>query len=217
MTSQSTKIAPQARRAEIRPAHRPSLELLKSCGLKLSRGSDQLMGFGENMPLDVLFVRDDDIPDLVQEDVCDLGLVGRNVLEEKRLELMSRGHAADFQQIAHARLRPLPAVARGARRLQLRGPALARRQAHRDHLPVHARALAARTQRHGGHRHVVRRGRDRAAPRSRRRHLRPGLHRLDAAGESPAGSGNRAGEPGPADPHAGRAVAEPSRNGSTAC
>ena len=51
----------------------PSLELLKSCGLKLSRGRDQLMGFGENMPLDVLFVRDDDIPDLVQEDVCDLG------------------------------------------------------------------------------------------------------------------------------------------------
>src|SRR6476620_1360293 len=68
-----------------------SLELLKSCGLKLSRGRDQLMGFGENMPLDVLFVRDDDIPDLVQEDVCDLGLGGRHVLEEKRLELAARG------------------------------------------------------------------------------------------------------------------------------
>lgn len=77
----------------------PSLELLKSCGLKLSRGRDQLMGFGENMPLDVLFVRDDDIPDLVQEDVCDLGLVGRNVLEEKRLELKARGHAADFTEL----------------------------------------------------------------------------------------------------------------------
>jgi ATP phosphoribosyltransferase len=77
----------------------PSLELLKSCGLKLSRGRDQLMGFGENMPLDVLFVRDDDIPDLVQEDVCDLGLVGRNVLEEKRLELVSRGHAATFTEL----------------------------------------------------------------------------------------------------------------------
>ena len=77
----------------------PSLELLKSCGLKLSRGRDQLMGFGENMPLDVLFVRDDDIPDLVQEDVCDLGLVGRNVLEEKRLELISRGHAANFTEL----------------------------------------------------------------------------------------------------------------------
>src|ERR1700736_2205732 len=77
----------------------PSLDMLARCGLKLSRGKDQLMGFGENMPLDVLFVRDDDIPDLVQEDVCDLGLVGLNVLEEKRLELRERGHAARFQQI----------------------------------------------------------------------------------------------------------------------
>src|ERR1044072_7930170 len=77
----------------------PCLELLKSCVLKLSRGRDQLMGYGENMPLDVLFVRDDDIPDLVQEDVCDLGLVGLNVLEEKRLELRERGESARFQQI----------------------------------------------------------------------------------------------------------------------
>jgi len=77
----------------------PSLDMLGRCGLKLSRGKDQLMGFGENMPLDVLFVRDDDIPDLVQEDVCDLGLVGLNVLEEKRLELESRGQRARFQQV----------------------------------------------------------------------------------------------------------------------
>jgi ATP phosphoribosyltransferase len=74
----------------------PSLDLLSRCGLKLSRGKDQLMGFGENMPLDVLFVRDDDIPDLVQEDVCDLGLVGLNVLEERRLELAARGATARF-------------------------------------------------------------------------------------------------------------------------
>lgn len=77
----------------------PSLELLARCGLKVSRGKDQLMAYGENMPLDVLFVRDDDIPDLVQEDVCDLGLVGRNVLEEKRLELAARGHRARFEQV----------------------------------------------------------------------------------------------------------------------
>src|SRR4030088_1160446 len=75
----------------------PSLAMLVRCGLKLSRGKDQLMGYGENMPLDVLFVRDDDIPDLVQEDVCDLGLVGLNVLEETRLELSARGHPARFQ------------------------------------------------------------------------------------------------------------------------
>lgn len=74
----------------------PSLDLLTRCGLKLSRGKDQLMGFGENMPLDVLFVRDDDIPDLVQEDVCDLGLVGFNVLEEKRLELAAKGEPVRF-------------------------------------------------------------------------------------------------------------------------
>ena len=57
------------------------------------------MGFGENMPLDVLFVRDDDIPDLVQEDVCDLGLVGLNVLEEKRLELGARHLDARFKSV----------------------------------------------------------------------------------------------------------------------
>jgi ATP phosphoribosyltransferase len=77
----------------------PSLDLLVRCGLKLSRGKDQLLGFGENMPLDVLFVRDDDIPDLVQEDVCDLGLVGMNVLEEKRLELASHGATARFESL----------------------------------------------------------------------------------------------------------------------
>ncbi len=77
----------------------PSLDLLARCGLKLSRGKDQLLGFGENMPLDVLFVRDDDIPDLVQEDVCDLGLVGLNVIEEKRLELAARGATARFEAL----------------------------------------------------------------------------------------------------------------------
>ena len=51
------------------------------------------------MPLDVLFVRDDDIPDLVQQDVCDLGLVGLNVLEEKRLAFEARGIAPLFEQL----------------------------------------------------------------------------------------------------------------------
>ncbi len=73
-----------------------STDLLVRCGLKFSRGKDQLVGFGENMPLDLLFVRDDDIPDLVEEDVGDLGLVGLNVLEEKRLEWIARGHEPKF-------------------------------------------------------------------------------------------------------------------------
>jgi ATP phosphoribosyltransferase len=76
-----------------------SLDLLARCGLKFSRGKDQLMCYGENMPLDVLFVRDDDIPDLVQEDVCDLGLVGLNVVEEKRLAFQARGVAPLFETV----------------------------------------------------------------------------------------------------------------------
>ena len=76
-----------------------SLDLLVRCGLKYSRGKDQLMCFGENMPLDVLFVRDDDIPDLVQEDVCDLGILGLNVIEEKRLAFQSQGVTPLFDQL----------------------------------------------------------------------------------------------------------------------
>ena len=73
-----------------------STDLLRRCGLQFSRGKDQLVGFGENMPFDLLFVRDDDIPDLVEEDVCDLGIVGLNVIEEKRLEMLSLGKAPAF-------------------------------------------------------------------------------------------------------------------------
>src|ERR1700728_1307729 len=76
-----------------------SLDLLSRCGLKYSRGQDQLMCYGEHMALDVLFVRDDDIPDLVQEDVCDLGLVGLNVVQEKRLAFTARGIAPLFETV----------------------------------------------------------------------------------------------------------------------
>ena len=76
-----------------------SLDLLARCGLKYSRAKDQLLCFGENMPLDVLLVRDDDIPDLVQEDVCELGIVGLNVVEEKRLGLAARGTTPLFEQV----------------------------------------------------------------------------------------------------------------------
>ena len=76
-----------------------SLDLMVRCGLKYSRGKDQLVCFGENMPLDLLFVRDDDIPDLVQQDVCDLGIVGLNVIEEKRLSFQAKGVQPLFEQL----------------------------------------------------------------------------------------------------------------------
>ena len=76
-----------------------SLDLLSRCGLKYSRGKDQLICYGENMPLDVMLVRDDDIPDLVQQDVCDLGVVGLNVIEEKRLAFDARGLTPLFEKL----------------------------------------------------------------------------------------------------------------------
>ena len=76
-----------------------SIDLLERCGLKLTRSKDQLICYGENMPIDLLLVRDDDIPGLVGEDVCDLGIVGLNVVEEKRLTRESEGRETSFKQV----------------------------------------------------------------------------------------------------------------------
>jgi len=76
-----------------------TMELLSRCGLVYSRGKDQLICYGENMPIDVLLVRDDDIPGLVQEDVCELGIVGQNIINEARLELTSKATPELFQEV----------------------------------------------------------------------------------------------------------------------
>ncbi|WP_422667557.1 ATP phosphoribosyltransferase [Buchnera aphidicola] len=64
-----------------------SIKLLKSCGIKINLKQQKLIVFAENMPIDVMLVRDDDIPGLVMDGVVDLGIVGENVLNE---ELLSR-------------------------------------------------------------------------------------------------------------------------------
>ncbi len=76
-----------------------SLSLLERCGLKFTKSKDQLFCYGENMPVDLLLVRDDDIPGLVSDDICDLGIVGLNVVEEKRLKKQQNGEAAMFRQV----------------------------------------------------------------------------------------------------------------------
>ena len=76
-----------------------SIDLLQRCGLKVTKSKDQLICYGENMPIDLLLVRDDDIPGLVSDDVCDLGIVGLNVVEEKRLQLEQNGAQGRFKQI----------------------------------------------------------------------------------------------------------------------
>lgn len=63
----------------------PARELLERLGLRFQESRDRLFCLGEVEPVDLLLVRDDDIPGLIAQGVCDLGIVGRNVLEEFRL------------------------------------------------------------------------------------------------------------------------------------
>ena len=60
----------------------PCFDLLDRCGLRFRRSRDGLFCYGDGEPIDLLLVRDDDIPGMIGQGVCDLGIVGRNVLEE---------------------------------------------------------------------------------------------------------------------------------------
>jgi len=61
----------------------PAHSLLSACGLSWRQSRDKLFCFGESLPIDLLLVRDDDIPGLIADGVCDLGIVGLNELEEQ--------------------------------------------------------------------------------------------------------------------------------------
>jgi len=64
----------------------PARTLLSACGLAWREDRDGLFCHGETLPVDLLLVRDDDIPGLLAEGACDFGVVGRNVLQEAVLE-----------------------------------------------------------------------------------------------------------------------------------
>ncbi len=76
-----------------------SLELLQRCGLEFTRSKDELFCFGQNMPVDLLLVRDDDIPEFLREGICDLGVVGDNVAEENRLKAQARNQPYPLSRI----------------------------------------------------------------------------------------------------------------------
>ena len=61
-----------------------SLDLVRDAGLRVVKGNNDLLYKVENYPIDLLRVRDDDIPTFVADGVCDLGIVGENVLEEDK-------------------------------------------------------------------------------------------------------------------------------------
>lgn len=75
-----------------------SFKLLNRCGIKIRQRQDQLFCHSENFNLDILLVRDDDIPRLVMEGVCDLGIVGTNVLQEKALDRNKNGFSEKYEK-----------------------------------------------------------------------------------------------------------------------
>ncbi|WP_295479058.1 ATP phosphoribosyltransferase [uncultured Sutterella sp.] len=76
-----------------------SQDLLTRCGVKVRFHSQRLLAVAENMPIEVLRVRDDDIPGLVMDGVVDLGIIGENVLEETVLARRSQGENPQFRML----------------------------------------------------------------------------------------------------------------------
>lgn len=60
-----------------------SLKLLKDCGIDFKNGINRLKTEADNFPMEVFFLRDDDIPQYVEDAVADIGIVGENVIYEK--------------------------------------------------------------------------------------------------------------------------------------
>jgi ATP phosphoribosyltransferase len=77
----------------------PARALLASCGLSWRESRDRLFCYGESLPIDLLLVSDDDIPGLIADGVCDLGIVGRNVLCEQDLAGQDNGTGSRFREL----------------------------------------------------------------------------------------------------------------------
>ena len=73
-----------------------SLGLLEQAGLRVRVRAQRLIAIAENFPVEVLLVRDDDIPGLVMDGTVDMGIVGEGVLEEMKLARQALGNEASY-------------------------------------------------------------------------------------------------------------------------
>ncbi|MBU3743611.1 MAG: ATP phosphoribosyltransferase [Sediminibacterium sp.] len=69
--------------------HDDSMRLLKECGIDITNGVNKLKADAGNFPLELYFLRDDDIPQYVEDSVADIGFVGENVVLEKKKSVIS--------------------------------------------------------------------------------------------------------------------------------
>lgn len=76
----------------------PARELLSACGLSWRESRDRLFCYGESLPIDLLLVRDDDIPGLIADGVCDLGIFGRNVALEYDSARRAKGLDSSYSE-----------------------------------------------------------------------------------------------------------------------
>ncbi|WP_143307832.1 ATP phosphoribosyltransferase [Chitinophaga vietnamensis] len=67
--------------------HDDSIKLLKECGIDINNGVNKLKTEASNFPLEVFFLRDDDIPQYIEDGVADIGIVGENVVLEKKKQV----------------------------------------------------------------------------------------------------------------------------------
>lgn len=64
-----------------------SIQLLKECGIRIDNGRDQLKASASNFPVEVLYLRNSDIPQYIQDGVADIGVIGENTIIEKKKQV----------------------------------------------------------------------------------------------------------------------------------
>lgn len=69
-----------------------SIQLLKECGIRIDNGRDQLKAAARNFPIEVLYLRNADIPQYIQDGVADIGIIGENTIieKEKNVEVIQK-------------------------------------------------------------------------------------------------------------------------------
>lgn len=87
--------------------HDDSMKLLKECGIGINNGVNRLKTEASNFPLEVYFLRDDDIPQYVEDGVADIGIVGQNVVLEKNKQVR------EVEQLGFGKCRLSIAVEKG--------------------------------------------------------------------------------------------------------
>ncbi len=159
-----------------------SRDLLRDAGLRIQNGRNSLTARVDNFPIDLMFVRDDDIPTFVADGVCEFGMVGRNVLEEFALDQPE----ARFEVLADLGFGRCALRIAAPERTDYRGPESLAGSRIATSYPRLVRRFLDDERDRGDGGEDERRGGVGPPARHRPLHLRPGLDRRDAGGERAA-------------------------------